>query len=219
MLKRFAAAALVAVAIAACAPAAQAREGDRPPASPMCEKCRGMMFIMTVGKCSKCGGPTSSGAHKYCRACAIRLGKCQACGKDLKGRPSAGPPPEVIRGSDLIIDGTVTKVFDRRPARMYPNYYLVVAVTKVKKAPAGMRRPRQVRLIGPAAQLDKLRADYEATFYLGAVRNAPGDYNVLFVRLSEKTMKNPPRHGPPPPGEGGGGGPGGGGPPPGEGPP
>jgi len=66
-----------------------------PPA--LCRSCRNKMFIMTVGKCSKCGGETSSSAFRYCAKCARRLGKCQACGRGLDNRGGGDSAPDMIR--------------------------------------------------------------------------------------------------------------------------
>lgn len=50
----------------------------------LCEKCKGKMFIASVGRCVECAGFTSSGAHKLCRNCSAKLGECEHCRAKLK---------------------------------------------------------------------------------------------------------------------------------------
>lgn len=76
----------------------------------MCDGCKDMAFIMSVGTCSACGGMTSSGAHKLCAKCSTEQNKCQACGKPLKAAaaPKDEPPQGLIAPPkvDLSKDGT-----------------------------------------------------------------------------------------------------------------
>ena len=51
---------------------------------PMCSNCKGMMYIMAIGKCSSCGAATTSMSFKFCTKCAVKQGKCQVCTKSLK---------------------------------------------------------------------------------------------------------------------------------------
>jgi len=82
----------------------------------LCAKCKGMMFIMSVGKCSSCGGHTSSGAHKLCSGCSARQGKCKACGKKLPTGGNAHPVGAIDRLMQPLakvrkeVDGTVEKL-------------------------------------------------------------------------------------------------------------
>ncbi|MCK4626716.1 MAG: protease inhibitor I42 family protein, partial [Phycisphaerae bacterium] len=55
-----------------------------PAGAELCEKCKGKMYIMSVGKCVECGGFTGSGAHKLCRKCSAKLGQCEHCRAPLK---------------------------------------------------------------------------------------------------------------------------------------
>jgi inhibitor of cysteine peptidase len=64
---------------------------SRPAAAELCEKCRGQAYILNVGVCSSCGGQTTSGAFKLCRACSDEQGKCEHCLALLGGEQ---PPPE-----------------------------------------------------------------------------------------------------------------------------
>ena len=68
-MKRFALAAVgtVFLVLAADAPGA------------LCGKCKGRMYIMSIGKCTKCQGHTSSGAFKLCKKCSGKLGQCENC--------------------------------------------------------------------------------------------------------------------------------------------
>ena len=45
----------------------------------LCPKCRDLMFVDSVGKCSACGGATSSGALKLCPKCSASQHKCEHC--------------------------------------------------------------------------------------------------------------------------------------------
>ena len=65
-----------------------------PTGAELCEKCKGKMYIMSVGKCVECGGFTGSGAHKLCRKCSAKLGQCEHCRAPLKGaKPQATTKP------------------------------------------------------------------------------------------------------------------------------
>jgi hypothetical protein len=73
----------------------------------LCSKCSRLMFTADVGRCSSCDGHTSSGSHKYCLACAAKLGRCRACAKRIrkparvKGRPG---DKAVLQALDLLIN-------------------------------------------------------------------------------------------------------------------
>lgn len=56
-------------------------------AADLCPQCKGLVYMANVGKCSRCGGTTSSGAFKLCKACSAKFGLCEACGVQL-------PPPK-----------------------------------------------------------------------------------------------------------------------------
>jgi len=62
-----------------------------PAAAALCEKCRDGMYIVSIGKCTSCGGPTASGAFKLCKKCSAKLRKCQHCLARLDG-PRKPPP-------------------------------------------------------------------------------------------------------------------------------
>ena len=73
----------------------------------LCGKCRGKMYIMSVGKCTQCAGHTSSGAHKLCRKCSTKLGQCEHCRAPLG---PTGPVIGPVRGpaeSPAPTDGVV----------------------------------------------------------------------------------------------------------------
>jgi inhibitor of cysteine peptidase len=57
----------------------------------LCDKCKGQMYIQSIGKCSSCDGFTSSGAFKLCRKCSAKTGKCEHCLAPLAG---IKPPAE-----------------------------------------------------------------------------------------------------------------------------
>ena len=56
----------------------------------LCGKCKGMMYITSIGRCTKCSGHTSSGAFKLCKKCSAKLGQCQNCLAG-EGKPVAPP--------------------------------------------------------------------------------------------------------------------------------
>lgn len=85
----------------------------------LCQKCQGMMYTADIGTCTACGGTTSSGAFKLCKACSEKQGKCQHCQADLKAKapvavgggdcgtpaPAVGPLPPAL---DLTKSSTQT---------------------------------------------------------------------------------------------------------------
>src|SRR5208283_459815 len=52
---------------------------NQPTWAALCGKCRDLMFIESEGKCSDCGGPTTSGALKICPKCSARRHQCEHC--------------------------------------------------------------------------------------------------------------------------------------------
>lgn len=75
----------------------------------LCGDCKEKMFTMSLGKCPVCGGTTSSGAFKLCKACSAKAGKCQACLKPLAAPAPAAIPPVMVTESDAGKTVTVTK--------------------------------------------------------------------------------------------------------------
>lgn len=56
-----------------------------PVAAELCPKCKGKMYIQSIGKCVECGGTASSGAFKLCKKCSAKLGQCEHCRAPLGG--------------------------------------------------------------------------------------------------------------------------------------
>ncbi len=66
-----------------------------PAAAELCGKCKGKMYITSVGKCVECGKWTSSGAFKLCKKCSAKLSQCEHCRAPLGGgkeKPDAAKP-------------------------------------------------------------------------------------------------------------------------------
>lgn len=66
------------IGVAAAWPAAARTE--------LCGKCKGKMYIASVGKCACCKGFTSSGAHKICKKCSVKLKQCEHCRAALEAK-------------------------------------------------------------------------------------------------------------------------------------
>lgn len=47
--------------------------------SELCVKCKDGMYTADIGTCAVCGGTTSSGAFKLCKACSTKLHQCEHC--------------------------------------------------------------------------------------------------------------------------------------------
>ena len=75
----------------------------------LCGDCKEKMFTMSLGKCPVCGGTTSSGAFKLCKACSAKAGKCQACLKPLATPTTTAVPPVAVTESDNGKTITVAK--------------------------------------------------------------------------------------------------------------
>jgi len=58
----------------------------------LCKNCKGKMYIMSIGKCTKCNGHTSSGAFKLCKKCSQKKRVCENCGKPLGGGAKMSVP-------------------------------------------------------------------------------------------------------------------------------
>jgi len=106
----------------------------------LCKKCSGRMYIMSVGQCAECGGHTSSGAHKLCKACSKKLGECEHCraklgggkkvddtksgdGKQTDAKKSLAAPGDAIRG----------KVGDRSLRKLAPDSGAITDAETLKK--------------------------------------------------------------------------------------
>lgn len=67
----------------------------------LCGACRSKAFTTDVGRCQHCRGGTPSGSWRYCRGCAVRLGRCAACARLLRvvkpPIPRPRPRPPIIR--------------------------------------------------------------------------------------------------------------------------
>ena len=78
----------------------------------LCEKCRDLMYTQDIGKCTACGGETTSGGFKLCGKCSAEQHKCQHCltmlgdskerpaDKDA-GQPGAPPAEKKVKGVQL----------------------------------------------------------------------------------------------------------------------
>jgi inhibitor of cysteine peptidase len=60
-------------------------------AAEFCDKCRDLMYTQDIGKCTACGGETTSGGFKLCAKCSAAQRKCQHCLAQLGG---AGAPTD-----------------------------------------------------------------------------------------------------------------------------
>jgi len=63
-------------------------------AAELCKRCQGKPYILSVGKCTSCGGVARSGAFKLCPKCSGKQRKCEHCLSLLKGPKP--PQPERI---------------------------------------------------------------------------------------------------------------------------
>lgn len=59
----------------------------------LCPKCRDLMFVDSVGKCSDCGGATTCGALKLCPKCSASQHKCEHCLAKVDAADIAAEPP------------------------------------------------------------------------------------------------------------------------------
>ncbi|MBT3375659.1 MAG: protease inhibitor I42 family protein [Lentisphaerae bacterium] len=84
----------------------------------LCARCRGMMFITSVGTCAECGKGSSSGGHKLCKACSGRLRQCVHCRADLaSGKPAPGASSQAPLTVDESVHGkTVALIVGQRLA-------------------------------------------------------------------------------------------------------
>ena len=78
----------------------------------LCAKCSQNMYIMSIGQCKACQGPTSSGSHAICRKCSAKTGQCEHCLASLrpnnpyaKPKPGQVPPTQVKPGQ--VVPGQV----------------------------------------------------------------------------------------------------------------
>ena len=86
-------------------------------AAELCPKCKGKMYITSVGKCAVCGGHTSSGAFKLCKKCSTRLAQCEHCRAPLK----PAPKPDVVLGPDANGKTVAAKVGQTLAVRLPGN--------------------------------------------------------------------------------------------------
>ena len=80
----------------------------------LCEQCRGMSFIASIGHCKVCAdGETTSGAFKLCQKCSAKLAQCEACQQALPAKKDAPPGGEA----------PPAKAQDPAKAKEYPAHW------------------------------------------------------------------------------------------------
>ena len=67
----------------------------------LCPKCKNQSYTKDIGKCSQCGGMTSSGQFQLCRKCSAELNQCEHCRAPLSAsQPATSPAKKIDTGSD-----------------------------------------------------------------------------------------------------------------------
>ncbi len=101
----------------------------------LCKKCSGKMVIMSVGTCAECGGHTSSGAYKLCKACSKKLGECEHCRAKLGGGKKADNGKQADAKKDLARAGEQIrgKVGDRKLQKLRPDSGVITDAATLKK--------------------------------------------------------------------------------------
>jgi len=96
-----------------------------PAAAELCGKCKGKMYIASVGKCVECGKWTSSGAFKLCKKCSTKLGQCEHCRAAL-GSAAAKTPTD--KPADTAKPITLDKSANGRTVTPAPGQQVVISL-------------------------------------------------------------------------------------------
>ncbi len=108
----------------------------------LCPACKDKMFIQSVGKCSECGGFTSSSAYKLCSACSARQKRCQACGCAQVGPATAAVDTLLAQldGFRGLWEGTEREAVPLREPKplVAPDRIPVAALPSITDAATGM---------------------------------------------------------------------------------
>jgi len=132
----------------------------------LCGKCRGKMFISSIGKCTLCTNHTGSGAHKLCRKCSAKRKQCEHCRGPLGAvgpvrpgppvKPGPGIKPSPTPRDALVLDEAANgeTVRLRLGARFYVKLKVDPLLRWGMEPPAGEAvaaegRPRHLPLLGP----------------------------------------------------------------------
>ena len=133
----------------------------------LCGKCKGRMYITSIGRCTKCPGHTSSGAFKLCKKCSSRLGQCQSC-LAAEGKPAARPrvkPPilsaKTTKLATLFKDSAEKFTLNIRyfGKQDKPYYQLTIRVPSVRDRRKPFWPAAQVSQAGARKIIDHLAAD------------------------------------------------------------
>jgi len=133
----------------------------------LCGKCKNMMYIASIGRCTKCPGHTSSGAFKLCKKCSGKLGQCQNC-LAAEGKPAAKPrakPPvlsaKTTKLATLFKDSAEKFTLNIRyyGEQDKPYYQLTIRVPKVRDQRKPFWPAARVSQAGDRKIIDHLAAD------------------------------------------------------------
>ncbi|MFP4055041.1 MAG: YbhB/YbcL family Raf kinase inhibitor-like protein [Phycisphaerae bacterium] len=98
----------------------------------LCKTCAGKMYIMSVGECEECDGHTSSGAHKLCKACSMKLNECEHCRAKL-GDGKDEQPKDSGTESAKPGDTASGKVKDDKLRKLAPESGFIADAETLKK--------------------------------------------------------------------------------------
>jgi inhibitor of cysteine peptidase len=142
----------------------------------LCPKCKDGVYIQTIGTCAACGGTTTSGAFKLCRACSAKLGECEHCRAKLVS---------AAQGVVLVLDEqaagkTIAAAVGRRIEVRLPGNP-TTGYTWVLKSIGG----DAVRSLGDPAFVRPAEAEPRVgaggTFVFSLLAEKPGTAEVTFI--------------------------------------
>jgi len=142
----------------------------------LCPKCKDGVYIQTIGTCAVCGGTTTSGAFKLCRACSAKLGECEHCRAKLA---PAGQGAAMVLGEEAQGKTVAAAVGRRIEVRLPGNP--TTGYSWVLKSIGG----DAVRSLGdpvftrPAE--DSPRVGAGGTFVFSLLAQKPGKAEVAFI--------------------------------------
>ena len=142
--------------------------GPAPARADLCKRCKGKMYITSVGKCAECGGLTSSGAFKLCRKCSRKLKQCEHCRGALGAVGPVKPEPPVRRPP---IRPAPRHRFDMRNGGTYTSgkwkYILVVRAVGTRSERRGGTLYYDGRAVPKPQANDYYRTPWGFVFWVG----------------------------------------------------
>ncbi len=126
-----------------------------------CAKCKDMMVVGAMGKCTACKADVSSSAYKLCKACSAKQGKCEMCLVAMSAKKPATPatpdPKAVAAKKAAAAKEALAKLAAKTAVKNALDVHAMMVKEKKTPAPATPGCPTMAELT-KAGLIDDLTA-------------------------------------------------------------